>query len=101
MVVDVEEAELVEEETTEETEIVTEAEVEAEVESQEEAVAVEEVAVLAGEDVATRPKEPEALEHSRGPSQTGITPRMNTLRSHLRICNNSLKYEMQETPLEA
>ena len=95
-----EEAEVVEEETTEETEIVAEAKAEAEVETQEEAVAMEEVAV-AGEDVATRPKEPDVLEHSRGPSQTGITPRMNTLCSNLSICNNSLRYEMQETPLDA
>ena len=97
MVVDVEEAELVEEETTEETEIVAEAEVETEVETQEEAVAVQEVA---GEDVTTKPKEPEALKLSRAPSQAGITPEMNTLRSPLRTCNNSLRYEMQETPLE-
>ena len=95
MVVEVEEAELMEEETTKETEIVAEAEVEAEAETQED---VEEVAG-AGEDVATRPKEPEVLEDSRGPSQTGITSQMNTLRSPLRTCNNSLKYEMQETPL--
>ena len=98
MVIEAEEVELVEEETTEETKIVAEAE--AEVETQEEAVAVEEVA-LADEGAATKPKEPEALEHSRGPSRTGTTPRMNTLRSPLRTCSNSLRYEMQETPLEA
>ena len=77
-----------------------EAEEEAEVEKPEEAVAVVEVAV-AEEDVATRPKEEEAWAHSRGLSQTGIILLMNILPSHLKTCNNVLKYVLQETPLEA
>ena len=81
-------------ETTEEIEIV----VEAEVERPEEAVAIVE-AVVAEENVATKPKEQEALAHSRGLSQTSLIFLMNMLPSHLRTCNNSLRYELQETRL--